>query len=254
MSVRFRFSLQRGKVGVVCAFLVFAASCLPCGAAGADRSPSAIFLVARGALTDPFFAHSVVLVMNNLAPAPLGIIINRPTSLPVARLFPDVGRLRYAQAKVYFGGPVDFQSVWFLFRARTPPGRAVEVLNGVYLSADGSLLRHLLARTRPMAGLRIFAGHAGWAPGQLQAEIRAGYWTLRRADAGSIFGHASDYPWPAPRVPRHGSLRAAAWRASEHSGAGLAGTRRGALSRAARLPRGASAPVDRIAIAPRSRP
>ena len=254
MPVRFRFSLQRGKVGVFCAFLVFAASCLPCGVAGAARSPSAIFLVARGALTDPFFAHSVVLVMNNLAPAPLGIIINRPTSLPVARLFPDVGRLRSAQAKVYFGGPVDFQSVWFLFRARTPPRRAVEVLNGVYLSADGRLLRRLLARNRPMAGLRIFAGHAGWAPGQLEAEIRAGYWTLRRADAGSLFGHGSDYPWPAPRVPRNGSLRAAAWRRTGHTDAGSGQTRRGALAQARRVPRDSSAPVYRMAVAPRSGP
>ena len=251
--MRFGFSLQRGKVGVCCAFLAFAVWCLPCTAAGPARSPTAIFLVARGALTDPFFAHSVVLVMNNLAPAPLGLIINRPTPLPVASLFPDIGRLRYAPDKVYFGGPVDFRSVWFLFRAGTAPGRAVEVLNGVYLSADASLLRRLLARNRPMAGLRIFAGHAGWAPGQLQAEIRAGYWSLRRADPGSIFGHASDYPWPAPRAPRHGSLRTAAWRVSEHSSAGTAGVRRSALPQAVRVSHGSSAPSHRSAIAPRRR-
>src|SRR5262249_31491360 len=90
--------------------------------AAQDAKPlTAILLIARAELPDPNFGDSVVLVMNNLGPAPIGIIINRPTQIPVARLFPDLGRLTDLHDRIYFGGPVDFGTVWFLFRAAKPP-------------------------------------------------------------------------------------------------------------------------------------
>jgi putative transcriptional regulator len=148
------------------------------------------------------FADSVVLVMNNLAPAPVGIIINRPTQIPVSRLFPDLQRLVQMRDKVYFGGPVEFGTVWFLFRATTAPGHAVQTCDGVYLSADRKLLLQLLGRDKPMDGLRIFVGHAGWAPGQLEAEIANGAWTLKRAEPEAIFNGKSEHPWPRAQAPK----------------------------------------------------
>ncbi len=164
---------------------------------------TAILLVARTdpSDSDPDFANSVVLVMNNLGPAPIGIIINRPTPVPVSHLFPDIKRLAQVPDKAYFGGPVDFGSVWFLFRAATAPEHAVQACDGVYLSGDRDLLLKLLGRAKPMDGLRIFVGHAGWAPGQLEAEISHGYWTLKRAEPDAIFNGKSEHPWPAPQAP-----------------------------------------------------
>src|SRR5207249_6858157 len=69
-------------------------------------------------LPDSNFADSVVLVMNNIGHAPVGLIINRPTQVPLSRLFPDLKPLAQLHDKVYFGGPVEFGSVWFLFRDR----------------------------------------------------------------------------------------------------------------------------------------
>ena len=45
--------------------------------------------------------------MNNIGPAPVGIIINRPTRIAVSHLFPDLERLAPLDDKVYFGGPVE---------------------------------------------------------------------------------------------------------------------------------------------------
>jgi len=153
-------------------------------------------------LTDPDFAGSVVLVMNNLGPGPVGVIINRPTPVPVAQLFPDLKRLAQLHDKVYFGGPVAFGSVWFLFRATTPPEHAVQAFEGICVSADRRLLQQLLGRDKPMDGLRIFFGHSGWAPRQLEAEIAHGDWTLARAEAETIFSGKPEHPWPAPQAPR----------------------------------------------------
>jgi len=199
--VRSELCQQRYLAGMLCALLLLSGSSWP--ASTPDAKPlTAILLVARDDLPDPNFSDSIVLVMNNLAPGPVGIIINRPMQIPVSHLFPDVERLAKVTDKVYLGGPIDLGAVWFLFRAATPPEHAILTCDGVYLSADRELLRKLLGRDKPMDGLRIFLGHAGWAPGQLEAEIERRDWTLKRADAEAIFGGKSDHPWPSRAAPK----------------------------------------------------
>ena len=195
--MRSGFGLQRYATGALCAFLLLSGSSWPTSTPDV-KPPSAILLIARDDLPDSNFADSVVLVMNNLGPAPVGIIINRPMRIPVSRLFPDLKRLAQLHDNVYFGGPVDLESVWFLFRATTPPKHAIQACDGVYLSADRQLLLQLLGRDKPMDGLRILVGHAGWAPGQLEAEIEQHDWTLKRAEAEAIFSGKSEHPWPSP--------------------------------------------------------
>ncbi len=171
----------------------------------AGKPLTAILIVARSVVSDPNFAGSIVLVMNNIGPAPVGIIVNRPMPLAVARVFPQLKRLARAHARVYYGGPVGFGRVWYLFRARRAPANAVPVCDGVYVGSDRKLLLRLLSRKHPMRGLRIFVGHAGWAPGQLQAEIEGGGWAPRRADAESIFHPKPLRPWPSPRGRKGGT-------------------------------------------------
>jgi putative transcriptional regulator len=195
------FCVQRYAAGALCALLLLSGWSWPASAPDA-KSLTAILLIARNDLPDSDFADSVVLVMNNLGPAPVGIIINRPMPIPVSRLFPDLKRLAKVPDKVYFGGPIDFGSVWFLFRAATPPEHAVQACDGVYLSADRQLLLQLLGRDKPMDSLRIFVGHAGWAPGQLEAEIERRDWTLKRAETAAIFSGKSEHPWPSPQAPK----------------------------------------------------
>ena len=193
--------LQRYAAGACCALLVLSGSSWLRAASDA-KTLTAILLIARDDLPDPNFADSIVLVMNNLGPAPVGIIINRSMPIPVSRLFPDLKRLSEVRDKVYFGGPIDIDSVWFLIRAATPPEHAIQVCDGVYLSADRRLLLQLLGRDKPMDRLRIFFGHAGWAPGQLEDEIAHLDWTAKRAEMEAIFSGKSEHPWPSPRAPK----------------------------------------------------
>jgi len=188
-------SLQRRAAGLLAALLLLAGASWLTAAEDTKRL-TAILLVAKGELRDPNFADSVVLVMNNLGPAPVGLVVNRPTEIPVARLFPDLKQLTQLHDKVYFGGPVDLESVWFLFRAEKAPEHAIQAFAGIYVSSSRDLLERLLGRAKPMDGLRIFIGHSGWAPGQLEAEIARGAWTLERADPDTIFKGKAEHPWP----------------------------------------------------------
>jgi putative transcriptional regulator len=191
------FRKHRIAVALSALLLLFGSSWSP--ATSDTRSLTAILLVARNGLPDPDFADSVVLVMNNLGPAPVGVIVNRPTKIAVAELFPQLKQLTRLHDKVYFGGPVEYGSVWFLFRASSAPEHAIRAIDGLYLSADEPLLMRLLNRDKPMDGLRIFIGHSGWAPGQLESEIANGDWALQHANPEAIFNGKSEHAWPAPQ-------------------------------------------------------
>ncbi len=174
-------------------------------ARGDEAHPAGpVLLVARADLPDPNFAESVVLVTRRGPAGALGVIINRPTTIPLARVFPDEGKLGGREDRLYFGGPVSRMQMVFVFRADSRPDEAVEVLEGVYLSTDGDLLRKRLGAGGTGEGLRVFAGHAGWAPGQLEAEIERGDWRLMRPEAGAIFSRKPEGLWP--ELDRRASL------------------------------------------------
>jgi putative transcriptional regulator len=197
---KFHFRPLRKLGGTLCAALLLATAW---PTLAEDTQPvTAIFLVAQAMEPESPFADSIVLTMNNLGPAPVGIIINRPTPISVAEIFPDVKRLERVHDKVYFGGPVELGTVWFLFRASAAPKHAIRAIDNVYLSGDRDLLRGLLRRDKPMDGLRIYIGHAGWGPGQLEGEIDVGAWALKRADADAIFNGEDENPWTPSPVPR----------------------------------------------------
>jgi putative transcriptional regulator len=163
---------------------------------GDDAQPmKSILLVARKNLPDPFFRDSVVLVTRSGGPTPIGVIVNRPTDVPLSRVFSDIERLRSRDETLFFGGPVMPEQLLVVFRAAVPPTAAIEVLDGVYMSFGRELLRELLGRENPVEGLRVFAGHAGWAPGQLESEVARGDWHLVTADARIVFEMEPEKLW-----------------------------------------------------------
>ena len=163
---------------------------------GDDAQPmKSILLVARKNMPDPYFRDSVVLVTRSGGLAPVGVIVNRPTDVPLSRVFPDIERLHLGEEKLFFGGPVMPEQLVVVFRAAIPPTEAIEVLEGVYMSPSGELLRELLGRENPVEGLRVFAGHAGWAPGQLESEVARGDWHLVTADARMVLEMEPEKLW-----------------------------------------------------------
>ena len=125
----------------------------------------------------------------------MGIIVNKPTRIPISKLFPGDAKLAKLDDRVFFGGPVSPQTVSFVFRADKAPEEAMEVMPGVYISSDNDLLRELLSREKPTDGLRVFIGYAGWGPGQLEGEIARGDWHSVNADSRSLFERRPESLW-----------------------------------------------------------
>ncbi len=159
-----------------------------------------LLLVATPQLDDPNFRRSVVLVVEHDAEGgTLGVVLNRPTEIPVDRVLPPWADLVTGPSVVFQGGPVALDSALALARL---PGED-EPLGWRALDGDPSVARvGLVDLDAPPAllapeviQLRVFAGYAGWSAGQLHEEVADGAWYLVRAEAGDVFAGDPDGLW-----------------------------------------------------------
>jgi putative transcriptional regulator len=137
-------------------------------------------LVATPSLLDPNFERTVVLVLD-VTDGALGVVLNRPSPVPVGDVLPDWQELTGPPGVLFQGGPVGTDSALAVGVRDTPPapGEDDEPLGFRLLYGRVGIvdLDSPTAVVAPaLSHLRIFAGYAGWGRDQLEAEIRTGSW------------------------------------------------------------------------------
>jgi putative transcriptional regulator len=147
-----------------------------------DRSATRVgpgtLLVAAPGLLDPNFRRTVVYVVEHRERGSLGVVLNRPSEVALQDVLPSWAPLSSRPPSVFVGGPVDAKTALCLAALRTghDPGaiRGLVAVSGpvALVDLDGDPVA-LAPRVR---GLRVFAGYAGWDPGQLAGEIGRGDW------------------------------------------------------------------------------
>jgi putative transcriptional regulator len=88
---------------------------------------------------------------------------------------------------LYIGGPVLHEVLLLLLRSQVSLQPADQVLDKVYFSQSFDMLAALLKDNRPKDAFRVYAGYAGWAPRQLQAEFDRGDWRIVQGDPDIVF-------------------------------------------------------------------
>lgn len=168
-----------------------------------------VLLVAHPSLMDPNFQQTVVLVCEHGAEGTLGVIINRPTAVPLSEALPNVSVLKGTSYVLFAGGPVHPDGILMLFRVVEAPDRLRKILERVYLGLNQEILERVITDPHPTETFRAYAGYAGWAPGQVEFEMAMGSWAVIPADPSSIFDKAPETLWAemveaiqAPRVIR----------------------------------------------------
>ncbi len=154
------------------------------------------FLTASRNLVDPNFAESVILLLAYDAHGAMGIVVNRPTDVRLASALPDIQELRDRPDRVHLGGPVGGNLMLVLVRSPTPIKPAEKIFADVYVTGSATALRKVLGKAGKTNRLRAYAGHAGWAPGQLDREIARGDWLVTAADAAMVFETPASDIWP----------------------------------------------------------
>jgi putative transcriptional regulator len=150
-------------------------------------------LIASASLLDPNFKQTVVLVAEHAEEGAMGLVLNRPSTATVAEAVPHLDELAPG-GSVFVGGPVEAAAVLVLAEFDDPEDAAALVLADVgFVSAEADPAT-LVAATRRA---RVFAGYAGWAAGQLEAELAESAWIVERARPDDVFTESAESLWSA---------------------------------------------------------
>jgi putative transcriptional regulator len=135
-----------------------------------------MLLVATPALLDPNFADTVVLLLDVDENGALGVVLNRPSAVPVADVLADWQEIVAEPEVLFHGGPVSTEGALAvaLLRSEDDVPVGFREVSGQLGLVDLDTPVELLDGS--LAGMRIFAGYAGWGAAQLDGEIAEGSW------------------------------------------------------------------------------
>jgi putative transcriptional regulator len=152
-------------------------------------------IIAAPTLTDPNFARTVVLIAEHTEEGAMGLVLNRPAETLVDEAVPDLAWLARDDERVWVGGPVAETAVIVLAEWDEPAlsGAIVEGDLG-FVGADADEPEQLEGAIRRA---RVFAGHAGWGPGQLEEELAEEAWIIESPLREEIFSTDPDELWAA---------------------------------------------------------
>lgn len=155
------------------------------------------FLVAKPHLADPNFRHSVILLVSYGKEGATGVVINRPSYVQLRHVVPELKGLKGAAIPLFKGGPVDVVDINILFTSDKSREGTKQVFDNVYFTGKKELILSLLQERPVNTMVRVYAGYAGWAPGQLEHEIMRGDWITIKADVKKIFAEEPARIWPS---------------------------------------------------------
>ena len=137
--------------------------------------------------------RTVVLLTEHHDEGTIGFVINRQYQNTLDELLPE---MEGHKLPVYYGGPVQMDTVHFLHRYPEKIPGGVEIVEGVYWGGDFDALIDLIREgTADIARIRFFIGYSGWGKGQLDSEMNEKTWLTTQATRQLIFHQAAEEIW-----------------------------------------------------------
>lgn len=145
------------------------------------RAPS--LLVATPQVLDPFFYKTVVFLTHHDVDHSVGVILNRPTEIPVSALLRthNIAWRGEPEARAWFGGPVEPTTGVVLYKRNPEAGSPTQA----EITMDLSTLSQFASDTT--SDLRLMLGYAAWGPSQLDDEIARNDWIVVPVDDELLF-------------------------------------------------------------------
>ncbi|MBA2389621.1 MAG: YqgE/AlgH family protein [Geodermatophilaceae bacterium] len=162
-------------------------------------------LVAMPVLTDPNFDRTVVYIVDHGEHGTLGVVLNRPSDTDLLEVLPGWWSLAAPPRTFHVGGPCERNTALCLGVGNPPSGvpglrPIAQPVHLVDLDADPAVTGAVLDR------LRVFAGYAGWGPGQLADEIAEQAWAVVASQPSDVVGEARGGLWRSVLRRQGGSL------------------------------------------------
>lgn len=155
-------------------------------------------LVAAAEMGDPRFVETVILMVRHDASGAMGLVVNRPVGeVSIAKLLEGVGLdgagVR-GDIRLHYGGPVEPRQVLTIHTADFGLEGTLRVPGDAAVTGNPEILRAIGRGKGPRRFLTVL-GYAGWAPGQLEGELKAGGWFTVPADPAIVFDDKYDTKW-----------------------------------------------------------
>ena len=163
-----------------------------------DMSETGKFLKGKllldgGVLNGSFFHHTVVLVCEHNAEGAFGLVLNRAVGSKVGEMIvadlPDTLK----EAPLFLGGPVQPTALSFLHADNFIPD--ANVFPNLSLGHSLDDLLEIGESFSPEKKVKVFAGYAGWSPGQLETEIKRKAWLTFPASLELVFETPPEQLW-----------------------------------------------------------
>ncbi|MEO8721429.1 MAG: YqgE/AlgH family protein [Ginsengibacter sp.] len=152
-----------------------------------------ILLIANPFLKDPNFSRTVILICENREEGTFGFVLNKTFPKNLDELIPDV---TIPNLNVYFGGPVQPDSLHFVHEYPELIIGGEEIFDGVYWGGNFESLKIRLKNNDISSDkIRFFIGYSGWTKGQLSQEMQENNWLTVKATRKLIFGTSASEIW-----------------------------------------------------------
>ncbi|MES2881028.1 MAG: YqgE/AlgH family protein [Bacteroidota bacterium] len=152
-----------------------------------------ILLIADPFLKDPNFMRTVVLLTEHREDGTIGFVLNRQYENTLDELLPEV---EGHQLPVYYGGPVQMNTIHFLHRYPTEIAGGIEVMKGVYWGGDFDAVVNLInSGAADPEKIRFYIGYSGWSAGQLDTEMEEKTWLTVTAAKPLVFHANAEEIW-----------------------------------------------------------
>jgi putative transcriptional regulator len=152
-------------------------------------------ILAGPMLKDPNFDRTVVLITEHSEEGAMGLVLNRPSEATIGDAVPDLTWVADPEDTVYVGGPVAPNGV-IVLAEWSDPGQAVVLVEDDlgFVPGDADDPEALATAIRRA---RVYAGHAGWGPGQLENELAEEAWIVEAPRREELFSDDAEGLWPA---------------------------------------------------------
>lgn len=143
-------------------------------------------------LSDSSFNRSVVLLTEHDDKGSIGFIFNKPSLYTIGDLIPDID----SSLKVYIGGPVSEDNLYFVHKIPELIPDSIEIGNGIYWGGDFDAIQNLLKdNIISKHDIRFFLGYSGWSELQLEEELQTTSWLIIENNFKNLFKINHDDFW-----------------------------------------------------------
>ena len=159
------------------------------------RLARGVLLIAQESMVDPNFSNTVLLITEYEETGTVGLVLNRPLENPAVEILPQLQELGLDSYNLYLGGPVRLNSLRLLVQTEAGLDDYYHVVDNIFQITDLRGVQGLLDREMGQFRIRLYAGYAGWYPGQLERELLRGGWHLYRSDSSLVFSDDPESLW-----------------------------------------------------------